>query len=316
MRRVSVVIPVYNQANLIGRTLESLVAQTSPPFEVVVVDDGSSDGIPAVIEKARSECPWTLTFIQADHGGPGQARQKGWQAATGDIIAFTDADAIPEPTWLEEAVLGFSSDQVGAVEGAIVTTTYQATIRTHQVRNLTGGHFMTANMLYRRSVIEEVGGFRLPYREDSDLAFSVLEHGYTIPFRRESVVSHPPRDESLGFYFKKANRKRYEGQLFRYHPKTAPIYLPRFQPTELLIVAGDVLLILAIVFASVWLLALGFLSLSVGLPKRLAAWLEGRQYSSKDYLLSWALSLVLVPVEAFYHWWGILFKAKHTTRRS
>jgi hypothetical protein len=301
---VSVVIPVYNQADLIVRTIRAAAFGAHPPLEIIVVDDGSSDDLKGALDRVRAEIAAPLIQLEVPHGGPGRARDAGWRSAKGDIIAFTDADAEPGSQWIAAALPGFNDDAVGAVEGKVVTSGTPR-VFTHQVKNLSGGRFMTANMFYRRSVIDEVGGFKSRYREDSDLAFSVLERGYKIPFAPESVVMHPPREERWNFYFEKANRKRFEALLFRNHPVVAPQYLPRFQPTELLIIAGELLVVLSVVLG-IFSLAAGFALLAVGLPKRISAWLDGRQYSGRDYLTVWLLTLALVPVEAYYHWTGVL----------
>lgn len=297
------VIPVYNQADLVGGTVSAVAEGSVKPIEILVVDDGSQDDVDRALAPLIERYPF-VQVIHIPHGGPGKARDAGWRAAQGDIVAFTDADALPEPDWIKKGMEGFQSPQIGAVEGAIVSSGTPR-IFTHQVHNRFGGHFMTANMFYRRAVIDEVGGFKSRYREDSDLAFSVLEAGYEIPFVPESLVVHPPRQETWRFYFHKANRKRFEALLFRNHPKAAPQYIPRYQPTELLILVGEILSILAI-WLGVWSLVLGLLLLSLGMPKRIAAWLNGRVYSGRDYLTVWVLTLFLVPVEAYYHWSGVL----------
>jgi glycosyltransferase involved in cell wall biosynthesis len=301
---VSVVIPVYNQADLIARTISACCQGRVLPREVIVVNDGSTDDLYSAVEAVKALHAVEIRMIDIVHGGPGRARDAGWRAAAGDIVAFTDADAIPEPGWIEAALTGFASDAIGAVEGKVMTSGVPR-IFTHQVKNLSGGRFMTANMFYRRTVIAEVGGFKSRYREDSDLAFSVLESGYEIPFVANCVVVHPPRQERWSFYFHKANRKRFEALLFRNHPETARQYLPRWQPTELLVVGGEILCLLGI-FLGVWSVVAGLALLVLGLPKRIAAWLDGRTYSGRDYLTVWVLTLALVPVEAFYHWWGVV----------
>lgn len=304
MLSVSVVIPVYNQADLIGRTIRACCEGSVLPSEVIIVNDGSTDDLASSVEAAKAQYALDIRVLDTVHAGPGRARDAGWRAARGEVVAFTDADAIPDHDWIAAALTGFSGDHIGAVEGKVETRGIPR-IFTHQVKNLSGGRFMTANMFYRRVVIEEVGGFRSRYREDSDLAFSVLERGYEIPFVAECVVVHPPREERWNFYFHKANRKRFEALLFRNHPVMARRYLPRFQPTELLVLGGEILCLLGL-FLGVWSLTAGLILLLLGLPKRIAAWLDGRSYSGRDYLTVWVLALLLVPVEAFYHWWGVL----------
>lgn len=304
MLSVSVVIPVYNQASLIGRTLVCILKGSVAPLEIIVVNDGSKDRLDEAVDPIRREALTPVRVVNVPHGGPGRARDAGWRQALGDVVAFTDADAEPDLDWIQSAIQGFNADDIGAVEGKVVSSGVPR-VFTHQVKNLTGGRFMTANMFYRREVIERVGGFKSRYREDSDLAFSVLEAGYTIKFVADSVVFHPPREERWSFYFEKANRKRFEALLFKNHPQVAPLYIPRVQPTELLVVGGELLSVLAI-FLGTWSLTAGLVLLLVGLPKRIAAWLDGRQYSGREYLMVWAMTLILVPVEAYYHWWGRL----------
>lgn len=86
--RVSVVVPVYNGARYLGETLASALAQTHPPAEVIVVDDGSEDDSAAV---AHSFSP-QVTLIRQAHAGAGAARNQGAARATGEWLAFLDAD--------------------------------------------------------------------------------------------------------------------------------------------------------------------------------------------------------------------------------
>src|ERR1700722_11046952 len=86
--KVSVVIPNYNRETLIGETISNLLAQTLPPYEIVVVDDGSTDKSVEVIRSFGSK----VKLIQQPNSGPGAARNAGLQMATGDFIQFQDSD--------------------------------------------------------------------------------------------------------------------------------------------------------------------------------------------------------------------------------
>lgn len=92
---VSVVIPAYNAAGFIAETLESVLGQTYRPLEIIVVDDGSRDGTPEVVERFASH---GVRLIRQENAGPSAARNRGIAVATGTYIAFLDADDL----WLPE----------------------------------------------------------------------------------------------------------------------------------------------------------------------------------------------------------------------
>jgi glycosyltransferase involved in cell wall biosynthesis len=112
---VSVVIPARNAARTIGAVLTALAGQTVPPDEVILVDDGSTDGTPAIAE-AHGAC------VVATGGGAlaGGARNAGWEAASGDVVCFLDSDAVPAPGW-GEGLRRALADFPGAVVGCART---------------------------------------------------------------------------------------------------------------------------------------------------------------------------------------------------
>jgi len=93
--RVSVVVPAYNEEQVIGRCLDSLVAQTIDALEIIVVDDGSDDRTP-VIAGSRG-----VSVLRVPHGGPALAKNLGAAEARGDVVVFVDADLVAEPNALE-----------------------------------------------------------------------------------------------------------------------------------------------------------------------------------------------------------------------
>lgn len=96
---ISVVIPAYNAASWLDQTLASVVAQTYPAYEVIAVDDGSTDDTLAHLQGHSG----VTRVLQTNHGGPAVARNAGIAAATGDWVAFLDADDWWHPTHLEQA---------------------------------------------------------------------------------------------------------------------------------------------------------------------------------------------------------------------
>ncbi|NBO39921.1 glycosyltransferase, partial [bacterium] len=176
--------------------LDSLAKQTLSPelFEVVVVDDGSTDASADKIRNFKSS--FALKLVQQRNAGVSAARNAGAASANTPIIAFLDNDATADARWLENALLYFEKPECLAIEGRIEARggINPPTPFTHVLQNETGGRYMTCNMIFRKKTFDEVGGFdsRFPYfLEDSDLAFSILERGYSIHYARDVVVYHP-----------------------------------------------------------------------------------------------------------------------------
>lgn len=98
MPQTSIIIPMYNEERYITRCLESLTKQTYQDFEIILIDDGSTD---KTIEKAST---YRVKILKQKHGGPGKARNWGAQVATGDIFVFIDADMYFDIRYLEELI--------------------------------------------------------------------------------------------------------------------------------------------------------------------------------------------------------------------
>lgn len=97
---VSVVVPTYNRADLIGETLERILAQTVPPAEVIVVDDGSTDDTPAVLARFGAR----IRVERIENSGEIDARNHGIRLARGTLIAFCDSDDLWEADHLARMV--------------------------------------------------------------------------------------------------------------------------------------------------------------------------------------------------------------------
>src|SRR5436305_5803487 len=106
---VSVVIPTHDRPEGLARLLAGLHRQTVAParFEVIVVDDGSSE--PAVVDSGEL---WVRVLRHEQPRGPAAARNSGWRAASGDIVAFIDDDCVPSERWLEEVMAATRGEEI------------------------------------------------------------------------------------------------------------------------------------------------------------------------------------------------------------
>src|SRR4051794_36533559 len=115
MTRISVVIPTYRRPDLLERCLAALAAQTLEPgeYEIIVADDAASEITRAQIDRWRDRAP-NVRYVAVSNGprGPATARNVGWRASSGAIVAFTDDDTIPARDWLERAGATFESGEV------------------------------------------------------------------------------------------------------------------------------------------------------------------------------------------------------------
>jgi glycosyltransferase involved in cell wall biosynthesis len=169
---LSVVIPTYNRLPILRQCLQALENQRLEPplqgYEVVVVDDGSTDATVAWLAQASSagELPH-LRLVQQEHGGPAQGRNRGVEAARGEVIVFIDSDLVVRPDFLLSHARGLEQDWQRA--GDRLSFTYGAVINTadfdnptgerHKLRDLSWAYFATGNVAIERSLLERAGLF-------------------------------------------------------------------------------------------------------------------------------------------------------------
>lgn len=196
--KVSIVIPVRDEARTIGPLLDSLFRQTRPPDEIVIVDGGSSDGTVRIVEayQARHD---RLKLVRARQAFPGEGRNLGVRAAAHPVIAFTDAGIILEPRWLEKLCEPMEQDDgtdvvYGHYEPLTPTFfTECAALAYVPPPSLRGARPIrapsTASCLLRRKVWQSVGGFP-PYRAAEDLVFfeAVERAGFRIAYAPEAIA--------------------------------------------------------------------------------------------------------------------------------
>lgn len=192
---ITIIVPTRNRAGLLARLLTSLAQLHYPAFDVLVVDDGSTDDTSAVVQHARAS-GLPVRYLYQDWQKMGAARNRGLAHTASPIVAFTDDDCVVDPDWLQAIARTFAAHpRALGVQGKTVTIRAQMTPFTRQVEQLTGGQpYRTCNIAYRTDVVRALGGFdpHLIRGEDVVMGARVLERG-PIVFAPDAVVVHPPR---------------------------------------------------------------------------------------------------------------------------
>ncbi len=119
---VSVVIPTWNRADVVADCVEAVLAQDYPTerYELIVVDDGSTDGAAALLDPIAESRPDRFRLVRQDHRGLNAGRNNGIEHARGELIAYLDDDALPPPGWLRALVAGYLRDpEAGCYAGRI-----------------------------------------------------------------------------------------------------------------------------------------------------------------------------------------------------
>lgn len=219
---ISVVIPVYNRSKLLKKTLISLENQTLSKelFEVIVIDDGSKENISSVCENIRKNSSLQLRDYRQENQGPGTARNLGAKKAKSKLIALIDSDVLADKNWLQNALAIFQEKpNLGAIEGkTIVPEKEKITPFTHQTENLHGGKYPTCNFILQKKLCHFYPGYTYAFREDSDLAFSILQQGFAIEFHENVLAFHPPLPAKLVTPFRLASRYQYDYLLKKRFP--------------------------------------------------------------------------------------------------
>src|SRR3989441_1767429 len=225
--RISVVVCTHNGERTIGRCLEGLLKLNYPNFEVIVVDDGSTDKTSAIARE------YGFRLISTENRGLGAARNLGLEAATGEIIAYIDDDTYPDPDWLMYLSDAFLTTDYSGVGGPNIPPLSDGLIA-QCVANSPGApvhvllsdreaeHIPGCNMAFRKSCLETIGGFDPQFRaagDDVDVCWRLQERGWTLGFNPAAVVWHHRRNSVRAFWKQQKNYGKAEGLLKRKWPE-------------------------------------------------------------------------------------------------
>lgn len=225
---VSIVVPAYNAASTIAACVEACLAQDYPDVEVIVVDDGSTDDTGHIVRGYPVRCLWQ------ENAGPASARNRGWQASRGTLVCFADSDCVPAEDWVSKLVKQYVLSEIAGVGGTydiansgslLAACVHEGIVQRHLRMPRVVNYLGAFNVSYRRSVLEEVGGFDEGYRiasgEDNDLAYCVIKRGYKLVFTREARVAHYHPDSLLRYLKHQFWHGYWRIRIYRNHPRMA-----------------------------------------------------------------------------------------------
>lgn len=238
MPRTSVVIPTFNRARDVVRAARSVLEQTTPAHEILIVDDGSSDDTARVV----ADLPAPVRYLHKDNGGVSSARNLGIRHATGEFVAFLDSDDYWEPLFIEQAtrMLDASPDLVSVSAGVTFEYPDGSPAGVNDLsREAIGGRLDLATMLrrrigcnlfVRREVLERVGDFdeSLSTGEDIDMVLRLLAAG-GLGWLSAPLIHMTRSPGSLSGRINTGNRIRVFDKFERQHPGLALAHAHAFK---------------------------------------------------------------------------------------
>lgn len=231
--KVSIIIPVIAVNDYIRESVPKILQLDWPDFEIIIFTDK---------EDKTHHWPKT-TIISSGKVGPAEKRDLAQKYASGEILAFLDDDAYPESDWLKKAIIHFSDPKVAGVGGPAITPTDDDTLQkvsgavfesyvggaSARERYLSIGKtretndWPTVNLLVRKDVFIEVGGFDNTYwpGEDTKLCLDIINKGYKIIHEPSAIVYHHRRSDLLKHFKQIGNYALHRGFFAKIYPKTS-----------------------------------------------------------------------------------------------
>ena len=251
--KISIIIPTYNRKDILFKCLNALFNQTHPKsqYEIIVVDDGSTDTTPKLVKKLTNLSPVPLNYFKQANKGPASVRNLGIMEAKGDIILFIGDDIIATPHLIEEHVKwhteNFPEDNVAVLgyvtwspEIEITPLMYwlehggpQWSFDELEEEEIVNFHrFITANISLKRNFLLNNGLFDqdFPYAayEDTELGYRLEKKGLKIVYNKKAVGFHYHPTDIYDF----ANRMKKMGEsvtiFCNKHPELKKVHLTQF----------------------------------------------------------------------------------------
>jgi len=228
---VSFVVPVHNGEQWLDEVLPAILAQgDGRPLEIVVVDDGSTDGSAAILK--RYEEAGQCTVVRGEQRGAAAASNLGIQQTSHPIVCQVDQDVVLQPGWMAGLLSELSKPDVAAAQGYYLTDPqgsiwarvmgYDLELRYSRIKVRYMNHVCTGNTAYRAAALKQAGGFdeSLGYGYDNDMSYRLGEAGFRLAFVKEAHSIHRWR-EGLAAYLKQQYGVGY-GRLDLVHKHRGP----------------------------------------------------------------------------------------------
>lgn len=196
--RATIQFCTFNRARLLERVLDACFEQTvdAGDYEVVLVDDGSSDATPAVIETARARATCRFIAIRQENAGLARARNAGIARASGERIIFIDDDVLPTPSFVAEHLRSHDARPRAIVRGGVINTESFDHLPppVWSLRNYSGNFFWTSNVSVPLLALRAVGCFVETFREygweDVELGMRLRRAGTRAVFNPRALAYH------------------------------------------------------------------------------------------------------------------------------
>lgn len=217
--RISVIMPVYNDEAYLRDAIEALLAQSMKDFELIFVDDASTDDAPRIIHSFKDE---RIRYVRNKKNvGASNSRNVGIKLAKGEYVFFADSDCINDTDWLLQGYLTFKKKMCLGVEG---TTYYGSKNYFWTIRDRRPGtvglknQYMGCNIAYRRDILLKLQGFdtRFAYNDDREFAYRLLRIG-KIAHCERMIVTHQIKHWTVKSYIMSGKRAQDRILLFKYH---------------------------------------------------------------------------------------------------
>src|SRR3989454_925200 len=225
--KISVVVCTFNGSRTIRECLEGIGKLRYPNYETIVVDDGSTDGAGDIAAE------YDVRLIRTENQGLSAARNLGWQSATGEIVAYIDDDASPDPDWLTYLAAAFLKEEYAGVGGPNIPVPDDGDTA-NCIANSPGGpahvllsdceaeHIPGCNMAFRRSWLEAINGFDPQFRQagdDVDICWRTREQGGKLGFSPAAMVWHHYRRTVRAYWKQQMSYGKAEAMLERKWPE-------------------------------------------------------------------------------------------------